>query len=386
MNFLSVLKKEYYIWIPFAVLCFFAGSIALSGLPQGIIPNIKYPFSYGGDIFSMGDIVKKVMEGSVYENARHAFPFGSFNYDYPIPEVGILFIVKLLSFIFDSPFVIMNVLFLITFPLCFISAYGVLRALGLNWALSVSAGVLYVFIPFHFFRLAHLFYTFYFVVPLYFYYGYVIASKAFLEKLSGWKNNKAFLVGHIIALAALASISVYYAFFGMVTIFICGFMGAFYNKTWKSAAAACAACFILLASVAAYTSPVLYYQHTNGKNEEVAVRHFVESEIYGLKMIQLLLPSPQHRLAALGNKTREYNGHAPLITENWTSTMGLIASVGFVCVLIYIFIIVSGGGKAVFLRKAVFAVRFRPFTVFICYHRRYRCHGGFFGLSHDSGA
>src|ERR1700732_4603441 len=58
-----------------------------------------------------------------------------------------------------------------------------------------------------------------------------------------------------------------------------------------------------------------------------------ESEHYGLKIIQLLMPVQHHQLPWLRDFATEYNTFAPLVTENQQASLGLIGSFGLLALL-----------------------------------------------------
>lgn len=338
MNLLAVFKKEYYVWIPSALLCFVAASVVMSGFPEGLLPNVSYPFIWGGDSWLGLDYIQRISDGSVYENVRQGWPFGSKTYDYPIPDMGSVFFIKLLSFVFSSPVAIYNIYFLSGFALCFIAAYGVLRCLGLNKAFSLCGSLLYAFLPFHFFRIGHLYYTFYFVAPLYFYYGYMLFKGSIADIFKGWKN----IVGNVAAIAFLASFGVYYSAFGMLTIFTGGFMGSLALRSFRPVLTSVAICFIIVLSCVAYLWQPLYHTALSGKNPEAVSRSYAEAEIYGFKIIQLFLPPADHRSQIFQKISKKYIGQAPLVNENVAASLGLLGSLGFVFLVFYIFIKISG--------------------------------------------
>ena len=70
------------------------------------------------------------------------------------------------------------------------------------------------------------------------------------------------------------------------------------------------------------------YQAQHGANPSVAQRRVNESEIYGLKIVQLLLPNALHPIGALGAPARKYN-ESTTVTEAHTSSLGLIGAAGF---------------------------------------------------------
>jgi hypothetical protein len=76
----------------------------------------------------------------------------------------------------------------------------------------------------------------------------------------------------------------------------------------------------------------------------------------------MILPSPRHRVEALAQPALQYNSAAPLVNENWASTLGMLASAGLVILLLALLI-----GGEVFRNMPVLAAaaRINVFALFI---------------------
>jgi phosphoglycerol transferase len=84
--------------------------------------------------------------------------------------------------------------------------------------------------------------------------------------------------------------------------------------------------------------PSIKYTYENGKNFELT-RSAVDAEVYGMKIIQLLLPVSGHRIHYLDQLKSKYKyaPYRPLINENDFSTLGVIGSVGFFSLIWWLF-------------------------------------------------
>ncbi|CAH2806648.1 MAG: hypothetical protein CBARDCOR_6367, partial [uncultured Caballeronia sp.] len=70
--------------------------------------------------------------------------------------------------------VALNLYYLFGFPLNALSAYVVLRKLRVSTILSFAGGFIFTILPFHFERLGHLFYNWYFSAPVFIWYAFKI--------------------------------------------------------------------------------------------------------------------------------------------------------------------------------------------------------------------
>jgi len=337
----SILCTEWNWWIPGAIFSFLLASVLMSGWPTGLIPNLAYPYTYQGDGLSHSWLAQRAIEGWIFDNPRSGYPFGSNFLDYPGSDSGSLLILKGLGVFTSDYSAALNLFFLLSFPSTLIASFVVLRSIGLSAIFAVSSATLFVFIPFHFQRLEHLFYTWYFVVPLFFYVGFRVVYNKSSGTLNGSKITSYFLLycGFIV----LASFGVYYAIFGIIILGIAGLAGWVRNKSIRSVWSALGAILVVIFGVLINLTPNLINKEMNGLNLEVAVRSPAEAEIYGLKLMQLIYPRLGHRDERLATLSHQYSSSYPLVNENSTATLGAVGTAGFFLLGLFFLVKLSGG-------------------------------------------
>lgn len=335
--FLAIFKDEWRVWVTGAILSFIAASLFISGWPHGLIPDIQTPFTYAGDGISYLWNIKRVVEETWYFNNTHTgFPFGSNHLDYPTADTGSYFILKVIGLLFQSPVAALNLYYLLGFSACFVASYIVIRTLGVSRALALVGAILYTFASFHFTRIGHLFFTWYFVAPLFFYYGLRLFSSTPLYGFS--KDQLKPNIIHTLMLMLLASFGIYYALFGCIVLFVSAHLAAIYQRSWRHLYAGYLAISAVVAGVLINIAPSLLHIALQGQNREGVQRMAAESELYGLKLIQLLLPRGDHRLLSFFEFANKYNSNFPLVTENISASMGLAAVGGFIALVAIIFV------------------------------------------------
>ncbi|MEM5329959.1 sugar translocase [Paraburkholderia sp. JHI2823] len=286
------------------------------------------PFYYGGDGMLILGTIQHIIEGGwVYVSPRLGAPFGSALYDYPVPDSGTLLALKTIGKLFHSAGAAYNIFYLAGFALNAVFAYAVLRYLKVGRSLSFAGAFAFTMLPFHFMRVMHLFYTWYFVAPIFTWY----ARKAYRGDLK-FSGRRGLM--HAAAMLVLTCFGVYYAFFGAMTIAAATLVRVLASRSVASGRAGIIACAILLAGVVANVAPTLAYERAHGMNSEVADRIPSESETYGMKIAQLLLPWQAHRSATLAGITNRYMQTFPLVNENQTGALGMIGSVGFIALML----------------------------------------------------
>jgi phosphoglycerol transferase len=316
--------------VPIALVVVVMATVWL--LTGGTAFNLDVPLIYGGDGLLILVMIKRVMEGSwLFHSTMMGAPFGSYLYDYPIPDSGSLFVLKWLGRASGSPEIALNLYYLIGFPVNALSAFFVLRKLRLSTALSFAGGFIFTILPFHFERISHLFYTWYFVAPIFILYAFKIYSGNYVEKPKGaWTSH----VKNATVLLVLSCFGVYYSFFGVLTFITAGVMRYLRTRSIKSIRGAVLSVAIVTFGIVANVTPNLIDRYQNGLNREAAERSPISAEIYGLKTVQLLLPREGHRFAPFAKFTAKYSSSFPLVNENSTASLGLIGSIGFLALLL----------------------------------------------------
>ena len=332
---LSTILRSDWKWLLIgAIFAFFLSSILMSGWPEGLSPNSDYPFKYSGDSLWYAMQTKRVMEGWVFDNFRSGFPFGSTNFDFPGSDSGHYLILKLIGLVTGEYHSAINYYFLLGFSVTFIASFCVLRTVGLTNPFAFSAAILFDFLPFHIQRLDHLFYTWYFVVPVFYY----IALRFLVEKPLDISSKLSLTrkLAYTICLIVLGTFGVYYALFGLILFAVVTIYGLIESYNTRLLRTALFASVMVVCGVMLNLAPNLMYKYKNGQNSEVAQRGIAEAETYGFKFAQLIIPRDGHRISSLNRVSAKYNNETPLINENRTSALGAIGTFGLFSIFLII--------------------------------------------------
>lgn len=302
--------------------------------------KLAVPFSYDGDsIFTQAYIKGIVDNGWFISNPLLGAPFGANLYDYPSSDGLTLLLVKFMSFFTQQVGLIVNFSFILTFVMTTITSLYVFRKFGISRIVAVSLSLLYSFLPYHFLRgEAHFFLSFYFQVPLIIMIALWIIKGEFTshpdKPIRIWDlcRQKTFLLSALICLVA-SSMGVYYTFFGCFFLLVAGLIAFVSDKKISHIIAPVILIAVMGCGVLLNIAPNLIYAHNHGTNAEVANRSPVASEMYGLKITQMLLPVSGHRIGLLAKDKALYDASAPLVNENYTATLGVIGSIGFVMLI-----------------------------------------------------
>ena len=337
-SFTKIAKDEWRVWLVLAVSSFVVASLFMSGWPKGLAPEIHTPFTYAGDGFAYLWNIQRVIEGAWYfENARAGFPFGSNHLDYPTADTGSYLITKFFGLLFQSAVAAANLYFLIGFALCAAITYLITRAVGLAKPNAIACAFIYAFATFHFARIGHLFFSAYFVAPLFFYLGFrLIAGRMILSSLSTPWSQKLW---NSLGIFCMTSFGIYYDLFGCIVIVLCTLMAYGLHRSWRHVFEGVLTLGVVVLGLLLNILPSLMYLMANGESREGINRLAYETELYGLRVTQMLLPHAEHRFDSFAEFASRYNNHFPFITENMSASMGSVASIGFILLILALLIV-----------------------------------------------
>src|SRR2546429_862359 len=306
--------------------------------------DLSVPFSNQFDALQHAMFVKGVLDHGWYSvNDSLGAPFGQQLYDFPQNGDNLqLLIVKALGFFTHDFAVVLNVYFLLTFPLVALTAYVVLRRLGASLAVGTVCAVLYALLPYHFARRElHLFLSGYYAVPLgaYLVMATFSGTPLFTRRPDGarprWASRRTLLT--LAACAVLGSASVYYAGFTVVLLLAAAAVALLARRDGRALKGALGGIAAIAAMLAINFIPVALYKIDNGGNSEVAHRQAAESERYALRFSQLVLPVNDHRIGFLARAKRRYvlsTKTSNPFNESYSAALGIVAAIGFLWLLL----------------------------------------------------
>ncbi len=311
--------------------------------------DLDIPFSYDGDGLFTSMVVKGLIDnGWVQHNNFIGFPGGQVLYDFPINNYIDIIILKLLTFILPNYAATMNTYYLLTFPLTTVAAMFVFRQLNVSYGLSIFGSLLYTFLPYHFLRSEpHLGLAAYYMIPLMILVIlWLCEGKSVIVNRNNelkWDFREYHSIMSIIICILVSYTFIYYSFFSCFFLLVAGTTTYISQRNKSALLSSIILISIIIIGVLVGASPTLIYQHENGKNFDAVTRFPSESEVYGLKIIQLLMPINGHRIPLLAKISSYYSGTAPLVNENKAASLGIFGSIGFLALIAWAFYLLSKG-------------------------------------------
>ena len=291
--------------------------------------DITIPLNFSGDALVHYNFAKNIEDtGWWLSNPRFGAPGNQLLYDFPLTEIVHLTILKFLIFLGLNWYMSVNIFFILTFPLTTIVSLYVMKKMGIKTYIALPLSVIYAFIPYHFFRgVNHLFLAGYFTIP------FTVLAAYRLAINDPPSNIQAILLGFVIALSGP-----YYVFFSsffIITGLLIGLSKGFGRKlAYKAGLLLFSLVFFFTLSLL----PTILYNQKYGENLNATIRVPADTEVYGLKLIQLLLPIEDHNLSFLNKITKQYlaYGFSTTVNENQYSSLGAISSIGFLILIFWI--------------------------------------------------
>lgn len=315
--------------------------IAYATEAGGIGRSMRFdiPTNYSEDALANAAILKAVLEGNPNGSSRLGYPFGANWLDFPTLDNGTFLLARILGFFTPNYGQLFNALSLAGFTSAFLAAFIVTRKLVVGRPLSFIVAFAYSLASYHFARVdmfGHLMLTWYWVAPVFVLIGWRIA-----EATPRPATRRARLLGFL-GTAALAGFGTYYTAFGLITIVAAVAYAVTAGKGLPAVRHGLFALAAVVAGVIVQLVPLGLHRLAVGGNPVAFPRYASESDTFGFRIIQLLLPQINHRVPAFAARGLGYQ--TELIGKNETvmSSLGLLASVGFAVAAIMLILALAG--------------------------------------------
>ena len=288
-----------------------------------------------------GDLLTSYMiAGEIYHEGwfpvitdRLGYPFNSYFGTFPAflfinTEVFLMKIISL--FRFNSFIDIFNIAYILIFPISSIISFYVIRNLKISVFVSIIGALSFAFLPFVFQRIAH-----YVIAGIYFIPLTILLCIWLYEDDNFLKLNKTFFknkknIFSILFIILIANNGIsYYQFLSCFFICITALCKFLINKKLNKILSSIIALILLVFFYGINNFPLLMYKSTKSFIDIDIPRHFSSAEAYGTKISHLLLNTKLFP---------KYYAEAVLVNENSTAYLGIIGIIGFIILILYLFI------------------------------------------------
>lgn len=344
LNNLPFFSRTTIIWFVVILILTAIYLIFTLGLTNGV--RFDVPFTYEGDGLEYNLLTKTMIEtGWWLENPMVGAPDKLEMYDYPVGNNLDFLIMKIISIFSGNYAVVMNMYYILGFFLTAICSLYVFRQILISYPVAVFGSILYSFLNYHFYRLGHFNLVSYFMIPLIILVilwvlqrePLFIRNTGKIDSLIRFKltvTQKGIISIFIILITSTQS---YYGYFAILFLIIATFWSA--SRFYDLATLMNGVITGLLLALCTILNklPSLLYYLSNGPSFAMKYRYPYETEIWGLKLIQLILPTPGHNIPFLAEIAQQYTVNRPLVNENVSASLGIIGTIGFLLLLFWVF-------------------------------------------------
>lgn len=307
--------------------------------------DLTVPLAYEHDSFPILTWTKTLIDNGWWlTNPYLGAPTRLEMHDYP-SNCNLHFLaLKGLSLVSSDPAILVNLYFLLSFPLIALAALTALRRLGIARPVAVVVSLLYAFLPYHFWRgESHLFLSTYYMIPLVLMVTIWIAQrKPFLvvrtQDTGRFRPDltSGRAVSSVLICAAIGCDFPYYPIFAGLFLVIAGIYTFARRRSistlWQSGILA----GIMAISFLGNMSPSFLYWREHGPNpspQHTAKRPWTDAENYSLTVTQLLLPAYHHRIPLFSKLRDRFYSGTRLASEADAMALGTAGALGFLVLL-----------------------------------------------------
>ena len=312
--------------------------------------DLRYPLvGMLGDVLHAQAVIFKGMtdNGWSLHNRWLGAPFGLDMRDFPLADLLVLGAAKFLSFFTKNHILIRNLIAVGSYPLVTVTSLHVMRRLGIRYTIALAGSLLFAFLTYHHMRIGpHILLGIgYFTVP----FATLLGIELFDNKSVFIESNNdkkgAHRVGgretwRVIAWCAVMGLTgaIYFPYFSCYVLMVAGVFASFHHRSLLPWVRCLCMQGVIGVALFALLSPTLLNDITQGHLSAID-RNPQDAELYGLKIVQMIIPGAGHRVAWWQRIGEFYNRVAPDVTENRMAYMGVLGVAGF---LYLIFAILRG--------------------------------------------
>ncbi len=310
---------------------YYAAHAALATIALALLPPLRQlplrvPVTYERDGLFLTILAKSVSEDGLFHAARFGAPFGVDLVDWPLGMWLPLGELAGLTRLFGEPGTAINVYWLSSIVLAGLCATYALRRLRLAPGLAFVLGMLYAFQPYAFYRnVEHVNLAFPFVPLL----ALLCLRLAGARPEDETRGERALT---LLACVAQGLSYVYYSFFACALLLVAAPLGWLRTRRARLPLRAAAAVAILAACSLLTVLPTLRYWHRHGYNPDLDYKPPAETDAYALKLRHLLMPIPEHPLAAMREVAASVE-RARFPGDNGENTLSRLGTLGSLALL-----------------------------------------------------
>jgi phosphoglycerol transferase len=248
----------------------------------------------------------------------------------PQVDQAIVWVVGLFT---DDVGLAINVSWMVMVVLSALVASRCLRCLNVSRRVAVPLGLLYAISPYALYRQVNHFSLATHLVPI----ASTVALLVVTGRLGPLRHRRVWPL--LVGCALLGLNYTYYPFFSCFLILLATLVGAVSLRRWRDAGRGLVFVGVISLATAINLAPTMYARAADGEPTGPPQKRAAESEVYGLKIRQLVSPVYDHGFPWFRRWTDlEESAHFPLDDENQNDRLGLVMTAGFLALLGALFV------------------------------------------------
>ena len=297
--------------------------------------DLRVPLAFTSDtLWYLMQSKSTVDNGWWWWNPRLGAPLGLDEVAYPSNSTVDQALVRLVSLVIPNAIAAVNVTWALLVVASGLSATWCMRTLGASTLSAMVGGTLFALTPYALYRNVDHFALVIYLVPF--------ACAAALWLANGEPHQTWGRTGRAVILTGCALLGlnyVYYAFFGSFCIAAAALIGYLSSRDRRLLASGALCVAIIAGSTFVNLMPSFYSWQQNGRPLVLRDKVPAESEVFGLKIRQLVSPVFPHVFTPFnGWVEREAAARFPHDNENWNSRLGIVGTLGFLGLLAVLFV------------------------------------------------
>lgn len=333
--FSSVFSRPWVSQLLHIIILIFLSSIGVYLCFDGDNLILSIPLTYVRDgLFTLSGVKRIIESSSFFTSSDLGAPFGFTLYDFPIFEIGQLIILKFLAIISNDASTVINMFIIVSYPVNAFISYMVFTKFKMDRVCCVAGAIVYAFLPLFLMRLGQTFYLWSVSPPL----TVLFSLRIFYNPEILFHNNKTYIPKfiYVLGLLIIGCFGIYGSAFAILTFTSTALLSYCKFKSKQSLWAGIMFTLIVVCVNGLCLTPYTINVLRNGRNEAAISRASQDTETYGLKIVQLLLPHPDHKITSFARLNQQYSATHPLVNENYSTSLGILGGIGFFYLLYYL--------------------------------------------------
>ncbi len=324
-------------WLKESIFC-----LAASGLTILIFilvfqlwnKDFSVPFIYNQDGDGLGAIysIKNIIDGNCYfsdPNLNAPHKIDNYMQDYLLP----LFMVKVLSIFCDNVGIVTNLFLILTYILTTLTTYMLLRKIHCNPYIAVMGGIIYSYLPYHYFRMYHFWLMGCYIIPLALWIIIDLLSDRFYDNIF---QRKSRLILDCIFSIFIGLNGIYYAVFSVIFLFIAAIISTVRKKRFLPFLLGSILCGLIMLPIILLVLLPTYLWGGSQISELAASRSLYQMGLYALSIVLLFLPIPEHRIDFISQFSSNTYEAMGINTEGYMVSLGVFMSLGLIASVLYL--------------------------------------------------